>query len=320
MVTVLRRLLLSIAFVSLIACNADVKVQVPADDSTGIVNDDEPSTGSDTVVTGGGIGNHDSAGGDGDGGGNDGGNGNPHRDSTPTSEINMRVSSPRAGDLITTSRFTLRGECRTFESTGNYRLRNAAGATLAQGHFTATGEMGKFSPYSTTVEIKQAYTGNAMLEVFESSAKDGSEIHKVRVPLRMRVGAPSASKTVSAFFTNSRKDPGASDCGRVFPVSRTVAPTSAVARAALDALLRGPTDDERQKDFASEIPSGTRLRDIVINSGTARADFSRELNTAAGSCRVTAIRSQIEQTLRQFPTVQRVEIAVEGNTSGVLQP
>jgi len=40
----------------------------------------------------------------------------------------------------------------------------------------------------------------------------------------------------------------------------------------------------------------------------------------AGSCRVGAIRAQIEETLKQFPTVQNVIISVNGNTENILEP
>jgi len=40
-----------------------------------------------------------------------------------------------------------------------------------------------------------------------------------------------------------------------------------------------------------------------------------------GSCRVTTIRSQVEQTLMQFPSVTSVRISVEGYADDeVLQP
>ena len=122
------------------------------------------------------------------------------------------------------------------------------------------------------------------------------------------------------YFTSEQKNPGARDCNVVFAVTRTVASTSAIARATLEELLKGPSDDERKQGYASGSPQGTRLRDVVINNGTAEVDFSRELNTAAGSCLVTSIRAQIERTLTQFPTVRRVVISVDGNPSGVLQP
>ena len=39
-----------------------------------------------------------------------------------------------------------------------------------------------------------------------------------------------------------------------------------------------------------------------------------------GACKVTAIRSQITETLKQFFAVTQVIISVNGKTEGILQP
>ncbi|MFP3868831.1 MAG: GerMN domain-containing protein [Desulfobacteraceae bacterium] len=53
----------------------------------------------------------------------------------------------------------------------------------------------------------------------------------------------------------------------------------------------------------------------------ARADFDQTLEyRVAGSCRVQAIRAQIEHTLRQFPTVTEVVISINGKTEEILEP
>ncbi|PIP22172.1 MAG: hypothetical protein COX38_02115, partial [Candidatus Nealsonbacteria bacterium CG23_combo_of_CG06-09_8_20_14_all_39_25] len=39
-----------------------------------------------------------------------------------------------------------------------------------------------------------------------------------------------------------------------------------------------------------------------------------------GSCKVSAIRAQITQTLKQFPTVDEVVISINGRTEDILQP
>jgi spore germination protein GerM len=84
--------------------------------------------------------------------------------------------------------------------------------------------------------------------------------------------------------------------------------------------LAGPTAAEKQAGYVSSIPAGVRLNSIRVENGTAFADFSSELNQGGGSCLVTAIRAQIEKTLEQFSTVNKVEISVAGDTDDVLQP
>ena len=240
----------------------------------------------------------------------------------PDPEANIRVNYPRPGAVIAGATLGVKGVARTFENNVVYRLVGAGGKELAQGHTTATGEMGTFSPFTFSIPLKPEFAGEVTLEVFENSAKDGSVINLVKVPLTLHPGdaGTGADRPLTLFFSNSEMNPGAEDCSRVFPTQRSSGGTPAVAEKALTELLRGPTAEERSKGFNSEIPAGTTLRGITINNGTARADFGGGIAQVAGACRVTAIRSQIERTLRQFGSVRSVVILVDGKSEGVLQP
>jgi spore germination protein GerM len=67
--------------------------------------------------------------------------------------------------------------------------------------------------------------------------------------------------------------------------------------------------------------SRVRLLKLTITDGVALANFGPELRAyGGGSARVALIRNQIEETLRQFPSVSEVVIAVDGQTEGVLEP
>jgi hypothetical protein len=89
--------------------------------------------------------------------------------------------------------------------------------------------------------------------------------------------------------------------GKVWPVSRQVEETEAVARAALDALLTGPTDQE-STDLAmtSAIPDGIEVDDVSVVSRVATVDLSEELPEEA--------LAQLVYTLTQFATVESVLI------------
>ena len=128
--------------------------------------------------------------------------------------------------------------------------------------------------------------------------------------------------TIAAYFINQDQDPQRLDCSRVDAVSRTVPKSVAAARAALEKLLAGPTASEKQAGFITVINPGVTVTSLSIQDGVAHVTFSRELQQdVGGSCRVTAIRSQIEQTLMQFPSVTSVRISVEGYADDeVLQP
>ncbi len=91
--------------------------------------------------------------------------------------------------------------------------------------------------------------------------------------------------------------------------------------AALEALLDGPQPDETEQELYSSIPEGVEIERFELRDRTAYVSFSAELDQGvAGSARVQAIREQIQLTLKQFEHVDRVEIAVEGQSEGILQP
>ena len=127
--------------------------------------------------------------------------------------------------------------------------------------------------------------------------------------------------TIKVFFNNSNLDPEFS-CNKVFSVERKIIKTEAVARAALEKLLAGPTEEEISQGFSTSINSGVKIQKLTIDeNGTAMVDFDERLEfPGGGSCRVSAIRSEITQTLKQFPTVNNVIISIDGRIEDILQP
>lgn len=133
--------------------------------------------------------------------------------------------------------------------------------------------------------------------------------------------AAAATTTVRVFFSNTAFDPGMMECNRTYPVVRTITKTVAVGRAALEELLKGPTDTEKAQGYLTSLNDGVTINSLTIQNGVAHVDFSARLEEGAGgSCRVAAIRSQIANTLRQFSTVNEVIIGVEGRVEDALQP
>lgn len=126
--------------------------------------------------------------------------------------------------------------------------------------------------------------------------------------------------TVEVFFNNSKLDPEIS-CNKVFPVEREIPKTQAVARAALEELLKGATDVDKEQGFSTSVNPDVKIQSLSVENGVARVDFNEQLEfQVGGSCRVSAIRAQITQTLKQFPTVNSVIISIDGRTEDILQP
>lgn len=136
----------------------------------------------------------------------------------------------------------------------------------------------------------------------------------------LKSNPPEEFLTVKVFFNNNRLDPEFS-CNKVFPVERQIPKTQAVARAALEELLKGPIDQDKSQGFFTSINSGVKIQNLTIENSYAKIDFDEQLEfQVGGSCRVAAIRAQITQTLKQFPTVQQVIISIDGRTEDILQP
>jgi spore germination protein GerM len=129
------------------------------------------------------------------------------------------------------------------------------------------------------------------------------------------------AKSVDIYFSNTKKDPAMLDCSAVFPVARLAAAGKEPMRSALEALLAGPDDGEKAQGNFSSINSGVEINLLEIRDGVVFADFSDILEKGvAGSCRVIAIRSQIEHTLYPFSPSGKVVISINGRTEDILQP
>ena len=121
----------------------------------------------------------------------------------------------------------------------------------------------------------------------------------------------------------------------IVPQARRVPRTLGIGRASLEQLLWGPVP-QNSEAFTSAIPSPAdvlsypgrgagwgervRVRDLIIVDRVAYADFSLELGAhSGGAVQVTQIRQQIEATLLQFSTVDKVEITINGQPA-LLEP
>lgn len=225
------------------------------------------------------------------------------------------VTSPSVGATVT-SPLVAFGFATSQTGRIEWRLRDYTGTTLREGatdvHVVAADGFGPFR-----LDLFLPSLGNPAFTL-ELSVHDfkGKELQTTSVPLKL---LSTETVTFNLFFPNNKKG-SSRDCSLVFPVARTIAKTSAIGRAALMALLKGPTEPEKQDGYFSSLPVDTGLRSLVVNDRTANADFDGSLGAVAGSCRVTAIRSEIAQTLLQFAGISEVTVSVEGISNTALQP
>jgi hypothetical protein len=120
----------------------------------------------------------------------------------------------------------------------------------------------------------------------------------------------AARKEVKIYFYH---DPG--EYIDLAPVTRWVN-ASAPARPAIEALLKGPTAAERRRGFGPlASASEFRIGSLKISGGTARINFVSKRRWAGwpGDLAPVRFKTAVELTLKQFPTVQRVIVSLNGD-------
>jgi germination protein M len=154
------------------------------------------------------------------------------------------------------------------------------------------------------------------------STHEGSES-----PTPVATTPSSGPATTSPAATGSTTGPAASPTGtvtlevwldahgrRLAMVHRTIPATPAVGRAALEALLNGPNDEDIAQGIGSEIPPGTDLLDLSIAGGVATVNLSGDYFSGGGAVSQWSRLGQVVFTISQFDSVSRgVSIELDGN-------
>jgi spore germination protein GerM len=160
-----------------------------------------------------------------------------------------------------------------------------------------------------------AAAGNAIMESYPAQCRDSEGNLFAEI-----IGNEQEKINIKVFFNNSKMDPEFT-CVKVFSVMRQVDKTEAVARAALEELLKGPSDNEKVQGFLTTINEGVEIQKLIIEKGVAKVDFNNRLEEqVGGACRVGAIAAEITETLRQFPVIKKVIISIDGRIEDILQP
>ncbi|MFA5084268.1 MAG: GerMN domain-containing protein [Candidatus Paceibacterota bacterium] len=228
------------------------------------------------------------------------------------------VSSPKRNQAIK-SPLTIEGMATGhwfFEAVFPIKIFDDQGNQLAASYVQATNDWmtEKLVPFKGEIAFQPgtAVNGTLVLKNDNPSGLPENEI-KIEVPVVF-------SRMVKVYFNNNKMDPEVS-CNKVFAVERSIPKTSAVGRAALEELLKGLTEQEKTDGYFTSIKPGAEIQKLTIENGVAKVDFNEQLEfQVGGSCWVSAIRAQITQTLKQFPTVNEVVISINGRTEDILQP
>lgn len=208
-----------------------------------------------------------------------------------------------------------------FEASFPIELVDSNNNVIATGVAMATADSltEDFVPFEAKIEFFSSEQKNGFL-ILKNDNPSGLPENSEQIKIPVVIKASANLTTVKVYFANDKLDPDVT-CEKVFSVERQVAKTDAIAKAALEELLKGVTEKEKANGYRTTINTGVKINKLTIVNGIAKVDFNETMGEAVGgSCRVNFIRKQIEQTLKQFSTVKSVVISINGDSEYILQP
>jgi len=235
----------------------------------------------------------------------------------------IQVTEPQANQQIS-SPVLIKGQARGtwyFEASFPIEVLDADKVVLATGIAQAKSDWmtEDFVPFEANIDFKLPLSGNGYL-VLKKDNPSGEAVNDDQLILPIAFSQEKMS--VKVFFATA-KTAGDDDfdCKYLEAVAKEVPKSQGVARAAILALLAGPSAEDKASGFSTAINENVKINSLTIEDGVAKIDFNEQMQyQVGGSCRVSTIRAQIEQTLKQFPTVKNVIISVNGDTAQALQP
>ena len=235
---------------------------------------------------------------------------------------NIVLDKPTTNEEIT-SPVLIEGRARGtwyFEASFPVKLIDDAGNVLATAIAQAQSDWmtEDFVPFKASLDFKvNTPTAANLVLVKDNPSGLPENDDQMSVPVNL---ISSEKMTVNVYFNNSKLDPEIT-CEKVFPVKREIPKTQAVARAALEELIKGPTDKEKQDGYSTTVDYETKIQSLVVDDkGIAKVDFNESFEPNGGSCYVSILRHQVTETLKQFSTIKDVVISIDGRTEDILQP
>lgn len=104
------------------------------------------------------------------------------------------------------------------------------------------------------------------------------------------------------------------DLSPVMRMMRTASP----ARAAIQALLKGPTEAEQKRGFDGLASAGDfKIGSLSIRNGTAKINFvvAEDWRGFPGDIAPARFKKAVELTLKQFPAVKVVVVSLNGDVN-----
>jgi len=182
-----------------------------------------------------------------------------------------------------------------------WQIENSSEQELSSGSIFISGDTGNFTPLR--------------LEIFLPAIKEqdffviftfGNE--KKKISLRL---LSTQLTHIQTFY--SSPDLSSGECGLVFPISREISQTSAVARAAIVELLAGPTVEEQENGYQTILPVGVWLKSLTVLQGVATLDLiDSKHGLQPGSCDYLTAMAQVNETLMSIEGIEKVQLSING--------
>lgn len=228
-------------------------------------------------------------------------------------DSNIIVSKPASASVIA-SPVEISGQVKT-NSVFNLQVIDGLSRVIASSTLKIVGDSSDWTTYSQTMFFNPPVTAQGLLRIIPV---DGSNV--ISIPVSFSDYQPTP--LVNVFFSNIKKDPEVLNCDVVYPLQRRLLSPEATVGNVMQVLFLGLSDEEVAAGYVNNLPeTDVNLLDFSVSDGVATVNFDEGLERGiAGSCRVTAIRAQITETLKQFENIDEVIIAVNGRVDDALQP
>lgn len=118
--------------------------------------------------------------------------------------------------------------------------------------------------------------------------------------------AEAKSKEIIAYYEDEK--------GFLVPVNTKIPWEEGIAKATIRSLVKGNEIEQRisKSGLHGVLPQNTEIRGMSIKDGLCRVDFSQNILNTENYKQEQNMISALTYTLTEFPTIEKVEIMVEG--------
>jgi len=206
-----------------------------------------------------------------------------------------------------------------FEGSFPVKIIDENDKEIIQGTASSYGEWMKDGPVPFHTEMNISKTSGSGWVVLQKDNPSGKAENNQEFRIPVRFG-DAKKQMVKVFFGSNFQDPGHTECAKVYPVERVMEATETPVQKTLEELFKGTTELETKGEYFTGINPATTINSLAVSGGTAKIDFNDKLvENISSPCLITMIRSQITETLKQFPNVSKVVISINGKPQEDLQ-